>query len=734
MQLAPAPGIRILIPRNGFLQCTVDRKAIRIPPGMVLIISGKSQTRLMPPIPKEEGETRARRLRIIELNASLNGTLMLEDRLSLPTLADFTPSARIAGLFDQLHHPDESLLLTPGSADISLNILALIMVAQVMKTASAPASTPLKPKDGDRLSKLKTLMISHLGSNTSTAAMAAHLGMSRPGFCQWAKITLGQTPKNYLKQLRLERSQELLTQGTDSIEDIAEKTGFSDRFHFDKEFKRRYNVTPSAYRRQAGTTSEVDFLGPALELFRQGNFSSALQSCEKGIDSSRSAITLDQLRYLKGSCLQATGHPQEALMLWHSLRKSSCTHPAGMASCRLLFSSGRYDEATQCLRERYLGSDNEERFEVVKLWMEHVSELFEDRRPQPLRAYLDARRDTFAHDATSMDLAARILMAMGYFEEVLQQCAPLPRRCFQTLSRAGQLDEAVRRYGKQVDALTLKSGYQIAGLWEKALAQPPETPWIDALVLTRLGRPEEAIRRYPAHATGAYLALGRYADLLKKIPPPTYDHIYALHALGRLKELKHLAEEYPELWGEAQIYLDPAVILSSQGREAETYGPTATLLLTLLALNAGKTAKATALIETCQGVDSPDLWRTTSSGWALLLVTVLRGFLLPPKRMQDDLKLILSQFRFHHKQCLWHDAAYLTREITRTQFMKQPFQGDIENRFLIIDAISHDLANRKPKARQAYETIQQHISPYPCDMMILQQFIQWRLSAYPPSI
>jgi len=726
--LAPSPGIRIMIPRNGFLPCTVEQATIKIPQDMALIISGKSPTRLMPPKTVPEGETHARRLRLIAFNATLNGTVRLEDRLNLPTLADYTPSARIAGLFDQLRYHDESILLTSGSADISQNLLALLLVTFVLKTASAPINNPLKPHDGNRISKLKSLMISNLNHNMTTTAMAAHLGMSRPAFCQWSKIYLGQTPKHYLKELRMERSQELLSQGVDSIEAIAEKIGFSDRFHFDKEFKRYFNVTPASYRRQTGTGSEVDFLGPALERFRQGNFPAALQSCEKGLESARSTTIQDQLRYLKGNCLQATGNPQEALMIWYSLRKSSCAHSSGMASCRLHYSSGQYDQAAQCLQERYLNSESEERLEVVTLWMEQVRDLFENRRPQPLRAYLDSRLNSFAYDDISMGLTARVLLAMGQYEEVLQQCARLPNKCFQALYRAGQLDEAIRRYGNHVDAATLKNAVHHSGLAEKALAMPPEIPEIDAESLTELGRAEEAIRRFPLHAATAFLTLGRYEDLLNAVPQPGYTHLHALHALGRIKALKQMAKDHPELWGEAQLYLDPSVILSTQGSEAEQHKSLAVLLLTLQALNAGKPQQAAALLETCEGVDSPDLWWTSCSRPVLLVTTILRGFLLGPRRMQSDLDLILSRYRLQLKQSLWHDAAYLTRTITHAQYMKQPLQADLARRVLVIDAITHDLAHRKDQARRAYETALQRLSPYPASQLLQQQFIRWRLN------
>jgi len=425
--------------------------------------------------------------------------------------------------------------------------------------------------------------------------------------------------------------------------------------------------------------------------------------------------------------MHATGQPQEALMLWHSLHNSLCAHPAGMASCRLFFSAGEYIKATQTLQECYRNADSGERMDVVKLWMEQTWDLFDKRRARPLRAYLDIRRDAFAQDDTSMDLAARVLLGMGSYEEVLQQCATLPRRCFQALYRAGQLDEAIGRFGSQVNATTLKHAVHHCGLWERALALPPEIPWMDAASLTELGRPEEAIKRFPMLATGAYLALGQYAELLERIPTPSYDHGFALHALGRYRDLQRLADEYPEFRGEIQLYLEPSMIVSSEDPESDTYRSYAIVLLAIQALNAGEISHAATLIETCKGVESPDLWSSTTNRWVLLLTTVLRGLLLGPQRMQDDFDLILSRFRLHYKQALWHDAAYLAKAIPRDRYMQQPSQVGIGQRILILDAMAHDIGRQKSKAIKAYETALPQVPIYPGSHLLLHRFILWRI-------
>ena len=59
---------------------------------------------------------------------------------------------------------------------------------------------------------------------------------------------LGMSPKKYLLNQRMEHARQLLVYSSDTIEAIAAETGYADRFHFSKAFKRFYDVPPAAYR------------------------------------------------------------------------------------------------------------------------------------------------------------------------------------------------------------------------------------------------------------------------------------------------------------------------------------------------------------------------------------------------------------------------------------------------------------------------------------------------------
>jgi len=91
---------------------------------------------------------------------------------------------------------------------------------------------------------------SHLQERFIVKDLAAHLRchpdfLSRK-FKQYTHIDLAQ----YMQQARVERAKKLLDNPKLSIEEVAEQSGFSDRFHFSKVFRRVTGVPPGEFRQQ----------------------------------------------------------------------------------------------------------------------------------------------------------------------------------------------------------------------------------------------------------------------------------------------------------------------------------------------------------------------------------------------------------------------------------------------------------------------------------------------------
>lgn len=77
-------------------------------------------------------------------------------------------------------------------------------------------------------------------------------GMSRYHFMHIFKSTTGKSPIQYRNELRITRSATLLLQTDMNIKSISEYVGFEDSLYFSRCFRKRYGISPSAYRNRTG--------------------------------------------------------------------------------------------------------------------------------------------------------------------------------------------------------------------------------------------------------------------------------------------------------------------------------------------------------------------------------------------------------------------------------------------------------------------------------------------------
>lgn len=82
----------------------------------------------------------------------------------------------------------------------------------------------------------------------SILAMAESMGWTAAHFIGEFRRFYGTTPKDYVTALRLGRAQKLLRESELPVHLIATACGYEDQFYFYKLFRRRFGMTPTAYR------------------------------------------------------------------------------------------------------------------------------------------------------------------------------------------------------------------------------------------------------------------------------------------------------------------------------------------------------------------------------------------------------------------------------------------------------------------------------------------------------
>jgi len=103
-----------------------------------------------------------------------------------------------------------------------------------------------------RIQKATEFMSSNLAAPRSNRELSKRVGMSLNNFYQLFLKELGTTPKHYLLNQRMETARKLLLHTEYTIDEIASRTGYADRYHFSKAFKCFYSVPPVAYQQMSG--------------------------------------------------------------------------------------------------------------------------------------------------------------------------------------------------------------------------------------------------------------------------------------------------------------------------------------------------------------------------------------------------------------------------------------------------------------------------------------------------
>lgn len=81
------------------------------------------------------------------------------------------------------------------------------------------------------------------------ATLAAHAGLSPYHFSRAFKASTGLAPYQWQLRSRIQRAQSLLLTTNDSLERVAEATGFADGVHLGRTFRKLTGTTPAAWRR-----------------------------------------------------------------------------------------------------------------------------------------------------------------------------------------------------------------------------------------------------------------------------------------------------------------------------------------------------------------------------------------------------------------------------------------------------------------------------------------------------
>jgi len=115
---------------------------------------------------------------------------------------------------------------------------------------AVPHQFNLKYRD-PRVQAAVDFMHANLQRALTLTEIAEAINVSDPHLSRIFKRETGFSPIDYLIRLRLEKARQLLKTTFLSVKEVMAAVGYNSKGHFAKDFKKRFGVTPSEYKKQA---------------------------------------------------------------------------------------------------------------------------------------------------------------------------------------------------------------------------------------------------------------------------------------------------------------------------------------------------------------------------------------------------------------------------------------------------------------------------------------------------
>lgn len=88
-----------------------------------------------------------------------------------------------------------------------------------------------------------------INQNLTVLDMAKFCGLSESHFMRWFKKMTGDSFASYVNDRRLANAAEALRRTDDKILYVSQDVGFANLSNFNRQFKKRYGITPKEYRK-----------------------------------------------------------------------------------------------------------------------------------------------------------------------------------------------------------------------------------------------------------------------------------------------------------------------------------------------------------------------------------------------------------------------------------------------------------------------------------------------------
>jgi AraC-like DNA-binding protein len=720
------PAISVVHVAHGILEVRSDEETVTATPGETVLCRPGIMYHLAP---RREGEDQtdtvvcqcAEIMFLLDGEADPDALLVMPDKIGpsrgaalAASVRELIETSRFSGshLLERLARKTE---------------LANAILRHIFRESELCTESPDIMREPTLLQRIVAFCKTRLADGVTVDDMVAEAHVSRSAFYEYTKKEAGQSPAELLKRIRLERSLEFLRLPDRSIAQVADRVGFANQYHFSREFKKQFGMTPSRYRTTHRLSDErQEATSKADALFERMDYEGAAREyAEVKNRYPGPSIVLDAC-YRQGLSLYLAGDVDSAFEVWRGVKGTDFEPRTDLRRCRFLFDRSRHDEATELLGRLCTSVTSAVRSEALHLWSGFVEELIARSNVRPLRRYLELRGRRFPHEGDTAHAAARGLMATGRFLEVPDVCAGDDILKYVALRLGGKPEQILDRYGDTAPDNQLARTLTVMGRYEDVLERFGDNARYCVEALTCLGRADEAIERYPDDCGQALLETGAFEEVLRRFPDDDDLCAQALWMLGREDEALDRCGDSAWQRQSMLLRLGRSREVLDAGLEGETaLRELATCIEGIRLLALGRDAEGRATLDELPDVLS-DEYRWGHSEYQTHLVAPLAlSFPGGTDVLERRLRRYVERLRYCFSQKLWYDARYLLGEIDDEQYLEQPNRHHVLGRLSFARAMRADCGGDRDKAAGLYRTYLQQ-TPLVADRLSCQHFARWR--------
>lgn len=183
------------------------------------------------------------------IEVTYGGNIGLFDRLPETLVLDFAADPGMHAVFQRLL--EETRTDKPGTQAMISTLMTECMISVFRELCQHDeCRIPwLRALDDPALARAIEAMLAHPEHDHSVASLAATAFMSRSAFARRFRESLGVTPIEYLRHVRLRQAARLLSQSPHlAVSAVARRVGFASRSQFSHAFRAFFGRAPTQFR------------------------------------------------------------------------------------------------------------------------------------------------------------------------------------------------------------------------------------------------------------------------------------------------------------------------------------------------------------------------------------------------------------------------------------------------------------------------------------------------------